>query len=237
MKIAQTLFAAVAFISAASATHAAIVDLGNITRDTASGLDWLDVTQTQGLSYNQVLAQMGAGGAFAGWRYATVGEFDQLITNFGYPVSTGNCSNSTTHCDLNIPGDSPIIEQIIRTLGDTQNAYLDATHSTIDISPTGAGFVTGYLSINSFLFPSSTLKQGSVGDSETIIRATGQYNADALDIVLSNGTTSFNLDYTEARKGSFLVKVSPVPIPAAAWLFGSGLIGLAGLARKRSSNA
>ncbi|HAB17468.1 MAG TPA: hypothetical protein DCE44_13580, partial [Verrucomicrobiales bacterium] len=26
---------------------------------------------------------------------------------------------------------------------------------------------------------------------------------------------------------------SPVPLPAAAWLFGSGVIGLAGLARRR----
>lgn len=29
--------------------------------------------------------------------------------------------------------------------------------------------------------------------------------------------------------------VNPVPVPAAAWLFGSGLIGLAGIARKRRS--
>lgn len=30
--------------------------------------------------------------------------------------------------------------------------------------------------------------------------------------------------------------VSAVPVPAAAWLFGSGLIGLAGIARRRSNN-
>jgi hypothetical protein len=26
---------------------------------------------------------------------------------------------------------------------------------------------------------------------------------------------------------------SPVPVPAAAWLFGSGLLGLVGIARRR----
>ena len=33
--------------------------------------------------------------------------------------------------------------------------------------------------------------------------------------------------------GSYLVRTSPVPIPAALWLFGSGLIGLIGIARRK----
>jgi len=44
----------------------------------------------------------------------------------------------------------------------------------------------------------------------------------------------------EAKKGDFYfdlatldVKASPVPVPAAVWLFGSGLISLAGFARAR----
>ena len=31
------------------------------------------------------------------------------------------------------------------------------------------------------------------------------------------------------------ITVSPVPLPAAAWLFGSGLVALVGLARRRTS--
>lgn len=34
--------------------------------------------------------------------------------------------------------------------------------------------------------------------------------------------------------GNFRGSVSPVPLPAAAWLFGSGLAGLVGLARRRA---
>jgi len=30
-----------------------------------------------------------------------------------------------------------------------------------------------------------------------------------------------------------LAPMSPVPVPAAVWLFGSGLLGLAGFARRR----
>lgn len=39
---------------------------------------------------------------------------------------------------------------------------------------------------------------------------------------------------TDVKTAYLLVKnVSPVPVPAAVWLFGSGLIGLAGVARRR----
>ena len=53
-----------------------------ITRDTASGLDWLDVTEVAGLSYNDLLS--GAGGWLdAGWRWATTGEVCGLLTGLG----------------------------------------------------------------------------------------------------------------------------------------------------------
>lgn len=46
-----------------------------------------------------------------------------------------------------------------------------------------------------------------------------------------------SFDLTAGDKATFtnLFEVTPVPIPAAVWLFGSGLIGLGGLARRRRS--
>jgi len=41
---------------------------GLLTLDTATGLQWLDVTVTQGLSWNAVTSQLGAGGRFTGFR-------------------------------------------------------------------------------------------------------------------------------------------------------------------------
>ncbi len=41
-------------------------------------------------------------------------------------------------------------------------------------------------------------------------------------------TSAYTMDFTPA---------APVPVPAAAWLFGSGLLGLAGAARRRRSAA
>ena len=48
---------------------------------------------------------------------------------------------------------------------------------------------------------------------------------------------SFSLSFVYQNGGLLLYKdeVSAVPIPAAVWLFGSGLIGLAGFARGKKA--
>ncbi len=40
-------------------------------------------------------------------------------------------------------------------------------------------------------------------------------------------------DQTRTDAGVALVRVSSVPLPAAAWLFGSGLLGLIGVAKRK----
>jgi hypothetical protein len=49
------------------------------------------------------------------------------------------------------------------------------------------------------------------------------------------GNPSFNLGQTGFHDFSATLATSPVPVPAAVYLFGSGLIGLVGLARRRMS--
>jgi hypothetical protein len=46
---------------------------------------------------------------------------------------------------------------------------------------------------------------------------------------------SFDSDFDNLRDGagSGVANVAPIPVPAAVWLFGSGLVGLAGLGRRR----
>lgn len=74
-----------------------------ITRDTSTGLD-LDVTETDGLSYNQVTAFVGSGETYEGWRYASAAELDQLIVNFGYTAVQTDCDYGVLRCDVNIGG-------------------------------------------------------------------------------------------------------------------------------------
>jgi hypothetical protein len=65
------VFVAVAVGSSGRAL-AAIIDFPTFTRDTDSGLDWLHLNETTGLSYDQVIAS--ALVVSEGWRFATEAE-------------------------------------------------------------------------------------------------------------------------------------------------------------------
>lgn len=68
-----------------SGAHASLIevdlfDAGDklITRDTDTGLDWLDLTETTGISYDDMLLELGVGGMYEGFRYATTADVDGL---------------------------------------------------------------------------------------------------------------------------------------------------------------
>lgn len=66
----------------------------NITRDTSTNLEWLDLTVTTGSSFNDVSAQLTAGGTLDGFRFATTSEVAALWSSFGFsPGFDGNSSN------------------------------------------------------------------------------------------------------------------------------------------------
>jgi hypothetical protein len=58
---------------------------GAITIDTETGLQWLDVTLTTGMSMNAVAAAL-AGGALDGWAFATADQVTELWNNAGVPL-------------------------------------------------------------------------------------------------------------------------------------------------------
>ena len=64
-----------ALLSLNDATHGP----DSITRDTATGLEWLDLTLSTNRSYNDVSSQLGVGGDYAGFRYATAAELTTLF--------------------------------------------------------------------------------------------------------------------------------------------------------------
>src|SRR5262249_5795573 len=61
---------------------------GFITRDSATGLDWLDLSLTRNRSHDDIIGkdgtnELGAGGEFAGFRYATAEEVQTLYLHAG----------------------------------------------------------------------------------------------------------------------------------------------------------
>jgi hypothetical protein len=51
------------------------------------------------------------------------------------------------------------------------------------------------------------------------------------------GNAPFDIDQSGRQAYSARIKTAPIPLPAAIWLIGGGLVGLAGLARRHHSSA
>ncbi len=100
---------------------ALLIDMGDITRDTESGLEWLDLTETLGLSYNYVSGQLGVGGLYEGWRYAISGEVYTLMDHAGIPDI-----GATTHANT-IPAQY-YADLIATSRAHTQNRPMGSIH-------------------------------------------------------------------------------------------------------------
>jgi hypothetical protein len=212
-------FAAVAAISVLCGTsaHAAsiLIDQGNTTYDPASKLQWLDLTATRGLSYNNVLNNVSVDYVATGWRFATEGEVDQLYRDAGLPLVTNPDGSFSFFSNPMQPGYAAL-EQDAHNLGSelgwtlpdySLSALFDVTRNPPDSEAPGVTTleVYGYLG----------------GPPET--SSGREINVfDFLNIARKD-------DYIR-NLASFLVRdnVSAVPIPGQAVSLAAMLLGLVG---------
>src|SRR5215813_7908755 len=82
---------------------------GTITRDDASGIDWLDLTVTSGQSINQILPQLAPGQKFAGFHFANDEELAGLFRDAGFATSSGQNSSN--------PNDVALATSLVSLLG------------------------------------------------------------------------------------------------------------------------
>jgi len=185
---------------------------GMITRDTATSLDWLDLTATNNMSRDYVITQLGSGGQFAGMRYATTGEVLNLWSTLGIDLFGGTYYF----------GQDPLVAQATQLLG---NVYCDYDCSVYPYGVTGltADLYSGYTDLYQRL--------GAMVSNQTASEPARTW--------YENGTVTANYSTTsEVWLSHYLVRASvllpsSVPVPASVWLFGSGLLGLSGVARRR----
>lgn len=98
-----------------------------LTVDTETGLEWLDVTASKGISYDAVLAGYNGYTTINNFRFATSAEYIELITNAGFvTIGEAKAEYMTIAADL------------ISKLGETDN-YLGNTFTDGMLSPFSVG--------------------------------------------------------------------------------------------------
>lgn len=215
MKLGK-LAVAVAAIVAIGSAQASIIDNGTYTTDTVSGLDWLDVTRTAGMSFNTVLSEIAVGGTLYGWRYATADQLAELVN--GLPITyTSNIPIPSVSSYARVTGsDRIILDGLTTSLGITFSNSIYASHDRVN------GLTADAMSTNSPYHYISTFESvdhnlAGYHFSQVSFRDSYQHST------LSNESV-----------GSFLVRdtaISPVPAPPAVILMLAGL-GLLGLTKR-----
>ncbi len=187
------------------------------------GLDWLPFSFTINKSYTQVCAEYGldANGYSDTWRYATPDEVVSLYTEVvpGWGGYYSNASQPHTSDIYNNAGYWGMTDGIGELLGYT---HFNATglRAVEIISRPAPGDYPLTLNRVSYIAPG-----GNPAGEERISHDSGwQPGYDLLDYGWA-GSRSI---------ASYLVRdASLVPVPSAIWLLGSGLIGLAGVNRRK----
>jgi len=231
MKSIKKALLITATIAIASANaNAALIDNNFYTTDSGSGLDWLDVTATKGLSYDYVSSQFGAGEEFAGWRYATDVETEGLYVAFGLPAGyTQDFGDTIEIID--------IVNSII-----TMKSYIDTPLTSEPQAGESYGVrgLTGFsrepgvhsligANVYAYYDHDITHPGSSIGSLDH-----ADYLQYSITVQTFTGPDELFDNQSSAYTGSYLVRTSVVPVPAAVWLFSSGLIGLVSVARKKT---
>lgn len=92
------------------------------------------------------------------------------------------------------------------------------------------GTSSGWTLTNHVSFAASTADLANI----TLVNGTDGFTLSG-DIALNAGSAAFLGGAAGQDVGDFSVTVSSVPVPAAVWMFGSGLLGLIGLGRKKTA--
>ena len=180
-------------------------------------------------------------GNFSGWaQYPSGGTTQSIITT--------NPSSGTYAANLNIPVGAGAVNNVLK-----QERLLDGTGLLSAGDVISYSFdVRGSAADGGVLFLENFCETDSVlcGQSLDVINATTDWQTVTGDFVLGAGVTAYTLQFAAVCGASntcttdyyfdnvsVIADVSAVPVPAAVWLFGSGLLGLVGVARRKKALA
>lgn len=202
-----TLFAVPSHAGLTSANDS-LFGADSLTVDPTRNLAWLDLSLTAGRSYNDISGQLGPGGLFAGFRFASPDDVHSLFESAGIP-------------DINQPGDSryygtennaaPALV-LIQLLGPSFQRELGGVRLT-EI----AGLTSQHAIMNRF----GVIQLAFAAVREDIIK---EPDSKSFGAVFTTGSWAFPTDALEGV-GSWLVR--PISEPSGISLLFGGLLLLA----------
>jgi hypothetical protein len=119
-------------------------------------------------------------------------------------------------------GDAAYIHQLVTSKYDNSNFYL-----SLEVDKDGA---EPFYSNDTFTSNDNNIQ------FQTYQHENGGYYWLIEDITITNTNNDSDQDYNDLWARIDTKNVTPTPVPAAVWLFGSGLVGLVGIRRTRQSN-
>ena len=207
--------------AALTSDDAPLFGAGSVTVDSSTNLAWLDLTLTEGKSFNEVFSQLGVGRMYSGYRFATPEEVyalfeEALIPNINY----GDPQYSMSVMSRSSPANAAPALALIQLMGPTYQS-MDAGITLSEI----AGFSSQHVTVNgNYLvqMPFATVREG----------VTTQDGIQSFGEVYTTGSYLFPAD-SYVGVGSWLVR--PVPEPSAMTLFFVGLVIISiAVGRKRA---
>jgi len=209
MKLKALVLYALTSLFLAQGATAALIDNGDTTLDTSSGLSWLDLTESIGFIPSQVLA--GDGGFLSdGWSIATGTQVDYLFEQAG---ATAPAS------DFHFYADSTVPDLLISLLGRTAIGFNGGEW--------GQGWADNGGGVYSL--PAYTIEINQ--PTSPFYYTSGSANVIGTGFSSSTSSSGFSPGpFPFDNIGVYLVK--PVPLPGTFWIF---LIALGLLAKARFS--
>jgi len=114
--------------------NAGLIEESNYVIDTDQGLDWLRWDETNNRSYNDVLSNLGAGGDFEGWQFATATQAELFLDGLGL-TDYSTATQETT---------SDIFQELARLMGVEMTPTQSWIYGMVETSGTKARTYSQY---------------------------------------------------------------------------------------------
>lgn len=172
----------------------------------------------------------------------SAGGFSATLNLFSFCEPSGFVSACAGYPDADSPdGVATVTTDIFTQLGAWSEDDPALTWGNIQEGTKYGDFtinssVGQWISVDVTALVESWRQAGNTGDG--IVLSQEAYPVVRTDTNALAVTAFRSKDFTDALLHPYIdVQVTAVPVPAAAWLFGSGLMGLVGVARRRSQQA